>query len=404
MEIEFTNLLIVVAAGFAAPLVLGFLPALRLPAVVLEIVAGIVLGPAVLGWVEADEPVRVLSILGLAFLLFLAGLEIDYERLRGRLALDAVSGFVVSFAIAVAVGLILSVADVVIDPLFIAVVLSATSLGIVVPVLLDSGRAESDFGQLVIAAASIADFAAIILLTLLFSGESSSPSVTLILLVGFLALVALLGLAIGRAERLRRVRRAFIRLHGTTAELRVRGALLLLVGLTTLATQLGFELILGAFLAGAVLKIFDHEPSAAREELIGKLNVVGFGVFIPVFFITVGINYDLGSLGRPSTLLAIPIFVAALLAVRGLPVLLYRRTLSGRERLVAALLQATSLPFIVAASAIGVSVGAIRPSTSAALIAAGLLTVVLFPAIALSLLGGGRGPRVRRGMTYGGGH
>lgn len=403
MEIDFTNLLIVVAVGFAAPLLLGFVPAVRLPAVVLEIGAGIVLGPAVLGWVEVDEPVHVLSTLGLAFLLFLAGLEIDYERLRGRLARDAVTGFVASFAIAVVVGLILAATDVVIDPLFIAVVLSATSLGVVVPVLLDSGRADGDFGQLVIAAASIADFATIILLTLLFSGEASSPAVTLILLAGFLLLVSLLGIALGRAERLQRVRRAFERLHGTTAELRVRGAFLLLVGLTTLATQLGFELILGAFLAGAVLKIFDHEPTAAREELMGKLNVVGFGIFIPVFFVAVGIGYDLGSLGEFSTLAAIPIFVAALLAVRGLPALLYRRSLTGREVLVAALLQATSLPFIVAATAIGISVAAIRPSTAAALIAAGLVTVILFPAIALSLLGGGRGPRAKRSISYGSG-
>lgn len=403
MEIDFTNLLIVVAVGFAAPLLLGFVPAVRLPAVVLEIGAGIVLGPAVLGWVEVDEPVHVLSTLGLAFLLFLAGLEIDYERLRGRLARDAVAGFVASFAIAVVVGLILAATDVVIDPLFIAVVLSATSLGVVVPVLLDSGRADGDFGQLVIAAASIADFATIILLTLLFSGEASSPAVTLILLAGFLLLVSLLGIALGRAERLQRVRRAFERLHGTTAELRVRGAFLLLVGLTTLATQLGFELILGAFLAGAVLKIFDHEPTAAREELMGKLNVVGFGIFIPVFFVAVGIGYDLGSLGEFSTLAAIPIFVAALLAVRGLPALLYRRSLTGREVLVAALLQATSLPFIVAATAIGISVAAIRPSTAAALIAAGLVTVILFPAIALSLLGGGRGPRAKRSISYGSG-
>ena len=367
---------------------LGFMPAVRLPAVVLEIVAGIVLGPAVLGWVEVDEPVRVLSILGLAFLLFLAGLEIDYERLRGRLALDALSSYAVSFAVAVAVGLILAAVDVVIDPLFIAVVLSATSLGIIVPVLLDSGRAEGDFGQLVIAAASIADFAAIILLTLLFSGEASSPAVTLILLAGFLVLVALLGVAISRAERLRRVRRAFVRLHGTTAELRVRGAVLLLVGLTALATQLGFELILGAFLAGAVLKIFDHEPTPAREELLGKLHVVGFGVFIPVFFVSVGINYDLGSLGDLSILAAIPLFLLALLAVRGLPALLYRHALTRREMLVAALLQSTSLPFIVAASEIGISVGAIRPGTAAALIAAGLGSVILFPALALNLLGG----------------
>ena len=148
---------------------------MRVPAVVLEIVAGIVAGPAVLGWVEVDEPVRVLAMLGLAVLLFLAGLEIDYERLRGRVAKVAAGGFLMSFAIALATGLLLAASGVIDDALFVAIVLSATSLGVVIPVLKDAGRSESTFGQLVIAAASIADFATIILLTLFFSGEAASP-------------------------------------------------------------------------------------------------------------------------------------------------------------------------------------------------------------------------------------
>ncbi len=404
MEIEFTNLLIVVAIGFVAPLVLAFVPRLRLPPVVLLIVFGIIAGPAVLGWVEIDQPVRVLSILGLAFLLFLAGLEIDYDRLRGRLALDAATGFALSFALAIAVGGLLAAVGVVDDLLFVAIVLSATSLGVVIPVLRDTGRVESEFGQLVIAAASIADFATIILLTLFFSGEASNAASTLILLGGFLAVIALLGLAISEAERLRRIRHAFRRLSGTTAQIRVRGAFVLLVGLTALATELGLELILGAFLAGAVLKLVDHEGMHARAELSNKLDAIGFGVFIPVFFVSVGINYDLDSLADASTLAQVPIFVVALLVVRGLPAILYRRSIGRREIVVAGLLQATSLPFIVTATAIGTSLGAIDASAGAAFIAAGLVTVVLFPAIALSLLGGRRGTGAAEdGMHYAGG-
>lgn len=404
MEIDFTNLLIIVAIGFVAPLILGFFPAVRLPAVVLLIVAGIVVGPAVLGWVEIDQPVRVLSILGLAFLLFLAGLEIDYTRLRGHIATEAVTGFVASFGLALVVGFVLDSAGVVDDALLIAIILSATSLGVVVPVLRDAGRIDSDFGQLVIAAASIADFATIILLTLFFSGESPSVAGTLILLGGFLGVVALLGFAIAGTERLGAVRRVFRHLHGTTAELRVRGAFALLVGLTALATELGLELILGAFLAGSVLKLVDRESSAAREELMDKLDAVGYGVFIPVFFVTVGVGYDLGSLGDPATLAQIPIFVAGLLIVRGLPALLYRRSFTRREVLVAGLLQATSLPFIVTATAIGTELGAISGGTAAAFVAAGLVTVVVFPATSLALLGGGRwGAHPRRGSAYSGG-
>jgi len=390
MELEFTNLLIVAAIAFSAPLLLGFVPSVRLPAVVLEIVAGILIGPAVLGWVEVDEPVRVLAILGLAVLLFLAGLEIDYERLRGRVAGIAAAGFVASFAIALAIGLLLAATGIIDDALFIAIVLSATSLGVVIPVLKDSGRSDTAFGQLVIAAASVADFATIILLTLFFSGEAASPTSTLILLVGFFGVAALLGLAIAEIEHLSRLRAVLRRLQDTTAQIRVRGAFALLVGLTALATNLGLELILGAFLAGAVLKLVDRDQMMTHPDLRLKLEAVGFGVFIPVFFVSSGINFDLDALGDLDTLAQVPIFLAALLAVRGLPALLYRSMIDGREVAVAALLQATSLPFIVAATAIGTSLGAIEPGTAAAFIAAGLLSVILFPASSLSLLGAER--------------
>ena len=388
MEIEFTNLLIVVAVGFSAPLLLGLAPGLRFPAVVLEIVAGIIVGPAVLGWVEIDEPVRVLSILGLAVLLFLAGLEIEYEKLRGRVARLAGGGFIVSFAIAIAIGLLLKATDTVGDGLFVAIVLSATSLGVVIPVLKDSGNIETGFGQLVVAAASIADFATIILLTLFFSGEASSTTSTLLLLGSFFVLAALLGLAIAEVEHLGRVRDALLRLQDTTAQIRIRGAFVLMVGLTALATNLGLELILGSFLAGGVLKLVDRDTMMTHPQLREKLEAVGFGVFIPVFFVATGVAYDLDALGEPSTLVQVPIFLAAMVAVRGLPALLYRGELGDRKTLVAGLLQATSLPFIVAATAIGIELGAIEPGTAAAFIAAGLLSVVVFPATALGLLGG----------------
>ncbi|MGB3099825.1 MAG: cation:proton antiporter, partial [Solirubrobacterales bacterium] len=358
------------------------------PAVVLEIVAGIIVGPAVLGWVEIDEPVRVLSILGLAVLLFLAGLEIEYEKLRGRVARLAGGGFILSFAIAIAIGLLLKATDTVGDGLFVAIVLSATSLGVVIPVLKDSGNIETGFGQLVVAAASIADFATIILLTLLFSEEASSTTSTLLLLGSFFVLTALLGLAIAEVEHLGRVRDALLRLQDTTAQIRIRGAFVLMVGLTALATNLGLELILGSFLAGGVLKLVDRDTMMTHPQLREKLEAVGFGVFIPVFFVATGVAYDLDALGEPSTLVQVPIFLAAMVAVRGLPALLYRGELGDRKTLVAALLQATSLPFIVAATAIGIEVGAIEPGTAAAFIAAGLLSVVVFPATALGLLGG----------------
>ncbi len=386
MELSFTNLLVVVAVGFAAPFLLGLVPRLRLPAVVLEIVAGIVVGPSVLGWVEVDQPVAVLSVVGLAFLLFLAGLEIDVAKLRGPVLRAAALGFVVSFTVAITVALLLSSAGVADEPLFLAVVLTATALGIVVPVLKDSEEIGSTFGQLVVAAASIADFATVILLSLFFSRESSSATTKVLLLAGLLVTSVLIALTISEVQHLRRVSDTLQRLQDTTAQIRVRGAFVLMIGLVALATSLGLEVILGAFIAGAILTLVDRDGAMTDPDFRRKLEATGFGVFIPVFFVTSGVSYDLDALGDPSTLVNVPIFLAALLAIRGLPALLYPPLVPRGLVAPAALLQATSLPFIVAATAIGTEIGVVSAANAAALIAAGLLSVVMFPLLAVTLL------------------
>jgi Kef-type K+ transport system membrane component KefB len=384
---SFENLLIVAAAGFAAPLALGLLPKLRLPAVVLEIVIGIVIGPAILGWVEIDEPVEVLSLVGLAFLLFLAGLEIDLSAVRGALLRAASLGFVVSLGLAVAAGLVLDVAGIADEPLLIAIILASTSLGVIVPVLQDTGEASSRFGQLVIAASSIADFASVLLLTLLFSGESTGIDTKLVLIGLFVLVIAAVAVGVAQAERSRRISAALVRLQDTSAQIRVRGAFVLLIGMVALAEQLGLELILGAFAAGAILNHLDMDQGMTHPEFRRKLAAVGFGVFIPVFFVASGVEFDLDALfASGSAIAAIPAFLAALLVARGLPALLYRGQLDRRRVIAAGLLQATSLPFIVAATEIGESLGLIDAATSAGFIAAGLVSVLLFPLIAIGLL------------------
>jgi Kef-type K+ transport system membrane component KefB len=387
-DISFDNLLIVVAAGFGAPLALGLVPRLRLPAVVLEIVIGIVIGPAVLGWVEIDEPVEVLSLIGLAFLLFLAGLEIDLTALRGIVLRAASAGFAISLGLAVLAGLALDVAGIADEPLLIAVILTSTSLGVIVPVLQDSGETSSRFGQLVIAAASIADFAAVLLLTLLFSGEATGIDTKLTLLGIFVLAIVAVGAVLAGAEHSRRISAALVRLQDTSAQIRVRGAFVLLIGMVVLAEQLGLELILGAFAAGAILNHLDMDQGITHPEYRLKLAAVGFGVFIPVFFVSSGVEFDLDALfADASAIVAIPAFLAALLVARGLPALLYRRALTRREVIAAGLLQATSLPFIVAATEIGRSLGLIDAATSAGFIAAGLVSVLVFPLVAVTLLG-----------------
>jgi Kef-type K+ transport system membrane component KefB len=394
MELAFTNLLIVVAVGFAAPLVLGFFPAVRLPSVVLEIVAGIVVGPALLGWVSVDEPVRVFSTVGLAYLLFLAGLEVDFERLRGRVLRVALVGFVVSLAIAIVVGLLLKAGGFASQPLFVAIVLSATSLGVLVPVLKDVGEIESTFGQLIVASATIADFATVILLSLFFSREAGSTASKVILLAGLFVVAVVVAMLVAGVERSMRLGEVLRRLQDTTAQIRIRAAFVLLVGLVALATELGLEVILGAFIAGAIISLVDRDRAMTHPDFRRKLEAAGFGIFVPVFFVTTGVRYDLDALtANASTLLHVPIFLAALVAVRGLPALLYSPVIP-RERVpVAVLMQATSLPFIVAATAVGLALHVVSPANAAALIAAGLLSVVIFPAVSLVLLRRGQRPR-----------
>ena len=386
-EISFENLLIVTAVAFAAPLALGMIPRLKLPAVVLEIVAGIIIGPAVLGWVELDEPVEVLSLLGLAFLLFLAGLEIDLAALRGKLLRQASVGFAVSLSLAVGAGLILAAVGIADSPLLIAVILAATSLGVIVPVLQDSGEAQTPFGQLVIAAASIADFASVLLLTLLFSGEATGTGTKLALIGTFVLAMVVVAVTVAKAERTPRISAALRALQDTSAQIRVRGAFLLLVGMVALADRLGLELILGAFAAGAILNHLDADDEMTHPEFRAKLAAVGFGVFIPVFFVASGIRFDLDALfADAATIVSIPAFLAALFVARGLPAFLYRGDFGQRRVLAAALLQATSLPFIVAATQIGQDLGVIDAAASAAFIGAGLISVLVFPITALGLL------------------
>src|SRR5919202_1156879 len=203
-DISLSGLVIVAAIAFLVPLGLGLTPALRIPSVVLEIAAGILIGPAVLGLVEVDLPLQVLALLGLAFLLLLAGLEIDLDRLRGPRLRSAAAGFVLSLAIALGIGLGLYASGLVQSPLLVAITLSATSLGIVIPVLTDTGQNSTTLGQLVIAGSSIADFGSIILLSLFFSGDSSSVGSTVLLIGGFVAVGISTGVAPGEVEPSRR--------------------------------------------------------------------------------------------------------------------------------------------------------------------------------------------------------
>jgi Kef-type K+ transport system membrane component KefB len=387
----FTGLAVVAAAALAAPLALGLFPRIRLPAIALEIVLGIVIGPQVLSWVSIDPPIQVMSLLGLAFLLLLAGLEVEYDRFRGRLLRLTAFGYAISFGLALLIGLGLHAGGLVKSPLLVGIALSATSLGIVIPVLKDAGQVSTPFGQLVVAGASIAELATIVLLSLFFSGEASGIGAKLVLLALFGLFVVAVGVAVVGAERSMRISGTLLRLQDTTAEIRIRGSFLLLALFVALAERLGLEAILGAFLAGAIVKLVDRDQTLTHPKFRQKLEAVGYGVFVPVFFVATGVRFDLNGLFANATNLArVPIFLAALLVARGLPALAYKSLTTRTQTLADALLQATSLSFLVVAGQIGVQLDLIRPAAYAALVAAGLLSVLIFPLTALTLLRRGR--------------
>ena len=384
---SFTGLVLVCVVAFVAPLLLGLMPKVRLPAVVLEILAGIVIGPAGLKLVSVDEPIRVLSLLGLAFLLFLSGLELDVRLLRGRVLQLTGLGFVMTVVLAYAIAVTLRSAGIVESALLVAICLSATALGVVAPVLKDAGETTTAFGQLIIAAASIADFGSILILSLLFSREEASSSAQLVLMGGFAVLTLAIVAALTVAERSSALSAVLKRLQDSTAQIRIRGAFLLMVGFTALAARLGLELILGAFVAGALLAVLDADYQQTHPKFHEKLEAIGFGVFVPVFFVTSGLRFDVAALFSDSnTIFRVPIFLGALLVARGVPALLYRPLVGQSKAIVAALLQATSLPFIVAATTIGIELHAMNKSNASALVAAGLLSVVIFPMTGLALL------------------
>jgi Kef-type K+ transport system membrane component KefB len=331
----------------------------------------------------------VLSVVGLGFLLLLSGLEIDFDRLRGRTLALTSAAFALSFALAAGAGLVLGATGLVRSPLLIAVILAATSLGIILPGLKDAGQVGTPFGQVVVAGASIAEVVPIVLLSLLFSADASGVGSQLTLLAAFGGFVVAIGLIIAGAERSGRIARTLLTLQETTAEIRIRGAVALLMVLAALATAFGLEAILGAFLAGATLRLLDRDRAMTHSLFRTKLQAVGFGAFVPFFFVSTGMALDVRALvDSPATLARVPVFLAALLVVRGLPALLYAPLATDRRQVVAAgLLQATSLSIPVVAGSIGVDLGLIRPDNYVALVAAGLLSVVAFPLLALPRLG-----------------
>ena len=375
------------AAATAAPLLVDLLRLRTVPPIVSEIVAGILIGPVVLDIVEVTAPLEVFAQVGLVFLFFLAGLEIAFDAEDDRHLGVVGTAFAISLALALVVAVIFEAVELTGAPLLVAIILSATSFGIVVAVLKDAGQARTPFGQLVIAGASIADFATVILLSLFFSSSGASFETTLVLLLLFLGVVAALAIAVAGARGSAGLKQTVERLHRTSAQIGVRIAFLLLIVLVLLSEEFGLEVVMGAFLAGAMVSLLDRDDAVRATGLQEKLEGIGFGIFIPIFFVVSGVELELDAMVSSfDTILLVPLTVIALLVVRGLPALVYRRFVPRHQALSAGLLQATSLSFVVAATQIGVELGKLDAAAAAGLVTGGVVSVLVFPALALRVL------------------
>jgi Kef-type K+ transport system membrane component KefB len=384
--ISFSSLLIVGAVAVAVPLFLGLVPAVKVPAVVLEILGGILVGPTVLGWVHLDVAVRVIADLGLGFLLFMAGFEIDLRRFDRRTLTLVSRAFLLSMILALLVAYGLQLGGQVRDGLLVGITLVSTSLGVLVPILHDAGQTETIFGRMIMAAGSLAELAPLVLLSVFFSASSKNPGAELGLLAGFVGLTAVIVVVTQRVRVWGPLREVVHRLENTSSQLRVRLAITFALAFSVVAEHFGLATILGAFLAGVIVRRTDETP-ASQEEFQGKLEAIGFGFLIPVFFVSTGVGLDITALFHSTrAIILVPVFLVALLLVRGLPALLYVRVVGRTHAIAAGFMQATSLTFIVVATVIGVQTGHQRTSTAAALVVAGLLSVVIYPPIALRML------------------
>jgi Kef-type K+ transport system membrane component KefB/endonuclease/exonuclease/phosphatase family metal-dependent hydrolase len=388
VEISYTGLLLVGVVAVFAPLLADLARRLRLPSPALEIVLGIVVGPEVLDWVAADDlVVEVVSSLGVAFLLFLAGLELDLPTLSGRRS-PILRSYLITLLLALPVAWSLHLVEISDKTTFLAIALVATSLGLVVPILQDSGQLNTTFGQTVVGNASLGEFVSILLLSLFFSQDGTRPSAELALLIVFALLVVVLGLGLIRAGRWVPITRSMLRLEDTSAQLGVRVAVAVMLLFVAFSGRIGVETVLGAFVAGALLRVVDPDARITHEQFMAKVQAIGYGFLVPAFFVATGIGLDLDALADDSKArLLVPAFVVALLVVRGLPALVYRRDMGLRRAMAGGFLQATSLSFLIVAASVGAELGTIDSGTSAAIVAAGLISVVVYPPIALGLLG-----------------
>jgi Kef-type K+ transport system membrane component KefB len=379
-------LVVVLAVAAGVPLLRGLFPRFPLPGPLIELLCGLALGPTGLSWVELDPLVSAVAVLGMAFLLFLAGFEVDVQGLRGPEGRTASRSLVGSVILALgAAGALMAVGWSTRAALLVASALLATSVGLVAPLLRDSGLRRSPVGRLTLAAAALGEVAAVLAISVGFS-VAHGPIVSAAVLGVVVAAGGVAAWAISAASRRVRIAMAVRAQAEGGGQARIRLTVLSVTGLALLASKLGLEAVLGAFLAGMLARLIDPDPEASHPAYPVKLDAVGFGFLVPVFFVASGLRLDLRPvLSDPSVLVLMPLVFALLVVVRAVPALAFRSRLGGRATLGSGLFLATSLPFLLVAAEIGESTGVLTSSQGGALTLAGLISVVLLPPLAVWL-------------------
>lgn len=382
------GLVLIPLLAVAAPLLArGIRPVVRVPIIVFELLLGMVAGPAVLGWIEPTDILDKLSDFGLAMLFFVAGAEIDLRTVSSRPLARASLGWLLSAALGIGIGFLLAPGE---GMVVIGIALSSTALGTLMPILRDAGELETPFGRAITVIGAAGEFLPLIAISV-FLSTRTTPIAAAVLL-GF---VALAGLAVVAARRMPHgPLHAFVRLTLHTSEqFGVRLVMMLVAVLVGLSVVLDLDMLLGAFVAGALWRILmARAPKRDAEAVESKIEAIAFGLLVPIFFLYTGVTFDLGALlSSQSALLLLPLFLSALLAIRGSAAQLSApKGARVRERTSVALLAATGLPIIVAVTAIGVDHDMIESGIAAALVGAGMLSVLVFPVLGMLVRGDAR--------------
>lgn len=384
MGTALVSLVFICLAGVLAPLLAEWLRKLRIPAVVIEIGLGIVIGPQVLDLAQAGDLVQAFANLGLCFLIFLAGYDIDLNRMRGKPLNRAVLGWSMSLAVGFVLAYLLVTEGFALSTLIIGLAITTTALGTLLPMLSDAGVTETRFGAFVLAIGSVGEFGPIVAIALLLTSDNPVHTAALLALFVVLAVIAVLLAARPTPPRVV----ALLSKHlNSSSQLPVRISVLVVILLVWVASELGLDILLGAFAAGVVVRLFITGDDAPVVQ--SKLEAISFGFVIPLFFVVSGMTFDLNALtSDPTTLLRVPMFLAMFLLARGLPALLLYRDLALRERASLAFFSATALPLVVVITGIGTATDRILAVNAAALVGAGMLSVLVFPIAGFRLLGG----------------